>query len=222
MRSAFVLVVVLCGCNSASTPTAPPPTAKTIRYLAVGDSFTIGTGSPQTSSFPSRLADRWKAAGCTVELKNVAVNGFTTEDVIDEELPELGTFRPSFVTIAVGANDIVRGNTAEGYRVNTRKILAAVRASGAQVVVLPQPDWSRSPVAADFGDRESLASAIRRFNEILASEATAAGARYVDLSPLMEKQAIEKQVASDGLHPSAAAYDAWADALAKALPSPCP
>jgi lysophospholipase L1-like esterase len=37
----------------------------------------------------------------------------------------------------------------------------------------------------------------------------------------MQRQALEKMVAADGLHPSATAYSAWADALALAVPSPC-
>src|SRR5204863_3751433 len=135
---------------------------------------------PTTSSFPSRLAERWRSAGCAVELKNVAVNGYATDEVIAEELSELSAFHPTFVTVAVGANDIVRERSAEAYRTNARKILEAARSSGAEVVILPQPDWSRSPAAASFGQREAIASSIRQFNAILANEAKTAGLRFVD------------------------------------------
>ncbi len=88
-----------------------------VRYLALGDSFTIGTGSPPARAFPTRLADRWRAQGCALEVQNVAVNGYTTDDVIAEELPAFAVFRPTLVTVAIGANDIVRGRTIEAYRV---------------------------------------------------------------------------------------------------------
>jgi acyl-CoA thioesterase I len=228
MRCAVIvaLAIALGGCNGPSSPSTAPlsdgaPATRSIRFLALGDSFTIGTGSSPSSAFPARLAERWRARGCSVELKNVAVNGYTTDDIIAEELPELGSYRPTFVTVAAGANDIVRGSSADEYRTRARKIVDAARASGAQVIVLPQPDWSRSPVAASFGDRETIAASIRRFNGILAAEAKAAGARYVDLSPLMEKQAADGLIATDGLHPSAAAYDAWAEALAQEVKAPC-
>jgi lysophospholipase L1-like esterase len=188
------------------------------RYLALGDSFTIGTGATPERSFPARLADRWKTAGCAVEIKNVAVNGYTTGDLIEQELPVVPTFHPTFVTIAIGANDIVRGGTVEAYRANLRRIFDAVK--GARVVVIPQPDWSRSPTAAAFGTPDQLVAKIRTFNTALAEEAAAHGASYVDLFPLMLKQADARMVATDGLHPSADAYDAWAAQLATTR-SPC-
>ena len=192
-----------------------------VRYLALGDSFTIGTGSPPARAFPTRLADRWRAQGCTLEVQNVAVNGYTTDDVIAEELPALAAFRPGFVTVAIGANDIVQGHTLEAYRINVRRILDAATATGARVVVIPQPDWSRSPTAASFGAPEVLRATITRFNAALAEETRAKGAAWVDLAPLMQKQALGAQLASDGLHPSADAYDAWAAELVRLLPLPC-
>jgi len=192
-----------------------------VRYLALGDSFTIGTGASEAAAFPARLSDRWRAKGCALTLENVAVNGYTTEDLINVELPSIASFRPTFVTVAVGANDIVRGHSIDTYRTNVRRILDAAKASGARVVVLPQPDWSRSPSAASFGTREAVADSIGRFNAALAEEARTKGATFVDLVPLMQQQALKGQVAADGLHPSAEAYDAWAAELARVLTSPC-
>jgi lysophospholipase L1-like esterase len=90
------------------------------------------------------------------------------------------------------------------------------------VVVLPQPDWSRSPSAASFGTQPVLAESIARFNGALAAEARAKGAEWVDLVPLMLEQASKGMLASDGLHPSSSAYDQWAAELARVLSSPCP
>ena len=159
------------------------------RYLALGGSFTIGTGSPITGAFPARLGDRWAAQGCVVELQNVAANGFTTDDVIAEELPVLPVFRPTF---AIGANDIVQGHGLDAYRANVRRILEAALATGARVVVLPQPDCSRSPTAASFGTPAALNETISRFNAALAEETRAQGAQWVDLVPLMRTQAGER------------------------------
>jgi acyl-CoA thioesterase I len=204
-----------------AAPASTAPASASPRYLALGDSFTIGTGSSPERAFPARLVDRWRSASCAPALENVAVNGYTTDDVIATELPAVGTFHPSFVTLAVGANDIVRGSTLEAYRKNVRIILDAVNASGARVVVIPQPDWSQSPSALGFGTREALAASITSFNAALADEARAKGATFIDLSPLMKQQANAAQLASDGLHPSAEAYDAWAAELARVVRSPC-
>jgi lysophospholipase L1-like esterase len=191
------------------------------RYLALGDSFTIGTGSMPAQAFPTRLVDRWRAQGCPVTLENVAVNGYTSDDVIERELAAVASFRPTFVTVAIGANDIVRGHSLDKYRENVRRILDAVKASGARVVVLPQPEWSRSPTAASFGTQPALAASIASFNGALAAEARAKDAEWVDLGALMQQQAAKNEVASDGLHPSSDAYDEWAAELARVVSSPC-
>jgi lysophospholipase L1-like esterase len=186
-----------------------------VRYLALGDSFTIGTGSSEQQAFPARLKGLLEKNGARVKLLNPAVNGFSTEEVIEEELPTVAQFKPTLVTLAVGANDIVRGRSPEDYRANLKRIFAALPKQG--VVALPQPDWSRSPVAKAFGDPDALREQIVLYNRILSEEAKLAGARYVDLFPLMTRQAIAHDIAPDGLHPSAHAHLEWAEALVKDL-----
>jgi acyl-CoA thioesterase I len=193
--------------------------ASVARYLALGDSFTIGTGSSPAESFPARLTKRWT---CPVELANAGVNGFTSEDVIEVELPRLESFRPTMVTLLVGANDIVQHVGAEAYRAHVRSIFRAIRDRGvARVIALPQPDWSLSPVASAFGSPTEIHAEIVAFNRVLAEETALARAEYVDVFPLMESEASAKMLAPDGLHPSSVAYEAWADELAQRVSSPC-
>lgn len=187
-----------------------------IRYLALGDSFTAGTGNEPADAFPSQLASLWRAHGRAVTLKNVAVNGYTTRDVQEEELPEVAPFHPTLVTLAVGANDYVRGWSADVYRLHVRVLFRAIIDAGvspSRIVALPQPEWSLSPAAASLGGPQRIGASIVAFNTILREEAQAAGARYVDLYPLMHTQAEAKMVAGDGLHPSARALAEWAAAL---------
>jgi|SRR5581483_107515 len=186
-----------------------------VRYLALGDSFTIGTGSSEQQAFPARLKGLLEKQGAQVKLLNPAVNGYSTQELIEDELPAVAAFRPTLITLAVGANDIVRGRGPEAYRANLKKIFAALPAKA--VVALPQPDWSRSPTAKLFGDPGRFHDQIVQYNNILSEEAKAAGARYIDLFPLMTREADARDIASDGLHPSAHAHLEWAEALAKEL-----
>ena len=186
------------------------------RYLALGDSFTIGTGTTPAQSFPAVLVERWKADGRTVALTNPAVNGYTTDDLIARELPLAATVKPALVTVLIGANDIVRGEAPERYRGQLQRIYAGLAAAGVPgraLVALPQPDWARSPAAAPFGRPAELRATIEAFNQIAKEEVERAGGRYIDLFPLMRRQAAAGMLAPDGLHPSAAAYAEWADAL---------
>ena len=56
------------------------------RFLSLGDSFTIGTGTTPDRSFPAVLARTWTQRGRTVVLSNPAVNGYTTDDLIRDAL----------------------------------------------------------------------------------------------------------------------------------------
>jgi acyl-CoA thioesterase I len=222
IRPLLLLVLpLLGGCRRSAPPGASEDAAPTrgleeIRYLALGDSFTAGTGNQPADAFPSRLASLWRAHGRRVTLENVAVNGYTTEDVQGRELPEVAPFHPTLVTLAVGANDYVRGWSADVYRSHVRVLFRAIIDAGVapnRIVALPQPEWSLSPAVASFADSLQIGAAIVAFNTILRDEARAAGARYVDLYPLMHEQAEAKMLASDGLHPSARAHAEWAAAL---------
>jgi len=190
-----------------------------MRYLALGDSFTIGTGTTPDRSFPAVLVDRWWDDGIECDLRNPAVNGYTTADLIREELPLVESYRPELVTVLIGANDIVAGITEQRYRAQLRRIHERVRA-GAPAAArygLPQPDWSLTPAGASFGDVARLAKTIERFNRIAREEALRAGGRYVDIFPLMREQMRRGMTAPDGLHPSAEAYADWAEALREPL-----
>jgi len=186
------------------------------RFLALGDSFTIGTGTTPDRSFPAVLTRLWTERGRSVVLSNPAVNGYTTDDLIRDELPLVASFQPTLVTLLIGANDMVRGTTEDRYRQQLRLIHERLDedASDARVVALPQPDWSVSPGGSGYGDLAAIARTIERFNEIAHDEAGRAGALWIDLFRLMREQGRKKMFAPDGLHPSAEAYAEWARALA--------
>ncbi len=186
-----------------------------MRYLALGDSFTIGTGTTPGRSFPAVLVTLWSDQGSECDLRNPAVNGYTTDDLIREELPLVESYAPDLVTVLIGANDIVAGVREERYRRQLQRIHDRIRAGAPDAAryALPQPDWSLVPMGARFGDPARLGRTIERFNEIAREEAERAGAVYVDLFPLMREQMRKGMTAPDGLHPSAEAYAEWAAAL---------
>ena len=162
------------------------------------------------------LARIWTERGRTVILSNPAVNGYTTDDLIADELPLVASFRPTLVTLLIGANDIVQGSSDDRYRRQLRSIYERISADApdARVVALPQPDWSLSPAGSGLGEPGPTARKIERFNEIARIEAERARALWIDLLPLMREQGRKRMFAADGLHPSAEAYSEWARALA--------
>src|SRR5438045_8806659 len=112
-----------------------------MRYLALGDSFTIGTGTTPDRSFPAVLARRWRERGIECDLRNPAVNGYTTDDLIREELPLVRPYAPDLITLLIGANDIVAGSGEGRYRAQLHRIHERITAAAPRAPrhALPQP-----------------------------------------------------------------------------------
>jgi lysophospholipase L1-like esterase len=192
---------------------------ESIRYLALGDSYTIGTGlEDEAQNFPSLLATRLKeATGLDVALANLGVNGYTTTDLIREELPVARNVRPERVTILIGANDIVQGSDEATYRGRLRQIYQAIRELGvpsSRVIAISIPDFSPRPGAAPFGSPHELGARIDAFNDIARTEAATFGFRYVDITAVSrEDNRSDDWFASDLLHPGPAQHQAFADRI---------
>jgi len=182
-----------------------------MRYLALGDSYTIGTGaSDDAHSWPSIIAARLGA-----ELTNPAVNGYTTLDLIRDELPHLERVRPDLVTILIGVNDLVQGRTADQYRDSLNGIYDAVaRATPKLVIAVSIPTWSYVPAAAEFGGAQRVERLTDIFNDVARGEAEARDFGWVDIGPASTSGiGTDGWIAADDLHPGDAQYAAWAEAI---------
>lgn len=187
-----------------------------LRYLALGDSYTIGTGaSDADQAFPSWL-QRWlrEASGVEVILQNPAVNGYTTNDLIERELPQV-IHSPDLCTILIGANDIVQGKSADGYRHNLARIYDFADRFAlpvGRVVAVSVPDFSVTPAAPSFGEPPAVLARIEAFNAIAREEASSRGFPYVDLMAVSRSGSGRPGwLSDDGLHPGDDQYRAWAD-----------
>ena len=188
-----------------------------LRYVALGDSFTIGTSVTPAERWPDQLAGR--IAGLEL-VANLGVNGFASADVIEVELPQLPALRPELITLLIGVNDVVQGVPEVTYRRNVGLILdALVRVVGADhVLVVTTPDYTVTPAGADYGDPSSQSAAIRRNNAINTELAAARGIAVVDIYDLSLQAASDRSfVASDGLHPSGTQYAAWLERIQPAI-----
>jgi acyl-CoA thioesterase I len=191
---------------------------ESIRYVALGDSYTIGTGlEDESQNFPSLLAKRLtKETGLDVALVNLGVNGYTTTDLIREELPVAGRLRPEVVTVLIGANDVVQRSSEAAYRTRLAEIYDAVARlapPATNVVSVSTPDFSALPGAAPFGTASELRTRIDAFNRIAQSEAVARGFHYADISVISRENRGQDWLAADGLHPGPAQHRAIADQL---------
>jgi lysophospholipase L1-like esterase len=147
---------------------------------------------------------------------NLAVNGFTSRDLIQIELPQLAPLRPEFLTVLIGVNDVVQGVPITTYRENVSAILDALldRLPPKRIVVVTTPDYTVTPRGADYGDPAQQAAAIRLFNGAIGELASARGVPVCDIHAIsLEAAGDPSLVADDGLHPSGAQYGRWVERI---------
>jgi lysophospholipase L1-like esterase len=196
-------------------------TGQGLRYVALGDSYTIGTSVGIVERWPDQLVAAIGPTPPTLELvANLAVNGYTSRDVADLELPDLAALEPEFVSLLVGVNDVVQGVPERTYRRNVDRILAdlVARVGADRIIVLTTPDYTVTPAGADYGDPAQQAAGIRDFNASLVALAEARSIVVVDIHDLSLRAATDLSlVARDGLHPSGAQYALWVERILPAV-----
>ena len=98
--------------------------SRSLRYVALGDSYTIGTSVGSADRWPNQLVTALGGDPPKLELvANLGVNGFTSGDLIRAELPALEALDPEFVTVQIGVNDVVRSVPPGVYEANVAIIL---------------------------------------------------------------------------------------------------
>jgi lysophospholipase L1-like esterase len=188
-----------------------------LRYVALGDSYTIGTSVAESERWPNQLVARLAQRGVALQLvANLGVNGYTSRDLIDEELPALPALDAQLISVLIGVNDVVQGVRSHEYRVNVVRILDELltRLPPHRIVVVSVPDYTHTPRGAAFGDPQQQRAGIATVNSIMAHEARARGITFVDIGSVADRAGADRSlVARDGLHPSGVQYARWVELI---------
>jgi lysophospholipase L1-like esterase len=228
-----VVFATLAMMSILASPPAPPA-----RFLALGDSYTIGESVPAAARWPNQLGELLRADGVAIANPDtIARTGWTTDELsaaldaaergepvalADAELAPMPTPPYQLVSLLIGVNNQYRGRPVDEYRKQLRALIA--RAIGyadgepGRVVVLSIPDWGVTPFAGEHGrDREQVGREIDAYNAAKREECTHAGVTFVNITELTREARERRELlADDGLHPSAIDYERWARA---ALPA---
>jgi acyl-CoA thioesterase-1 len=188
---AVCVAFLLTACDRA--PTLPKLGPGDV-IVAFGDSLTHGTGVNEDSAYPAVLAS---LTGHTVI--NAGVPGDTTTSAL-QRLPEvLAEYHPRLVLLCLGGNDMLRKQPAAATENNLRLLVQAIRASGAQVVLIGVPEPRLFGGTPDFYARvaEDMQLPLEKdvFNEVLK----------------------DNRLKSDPIHANAAGYQVIAERLADFL-----
>ncbi|HEY0334015.1 MAG TPA: SGNH/GDSL hydrolase family protein [Stenotrophomonas sp.] len=193
------------------------------RFLALGDSYTIGEGVPPEGRWTHQLADTLRQEGLALdEPLTIATTGWTT----DELQAGIAAANPGgpfdLVTLLIGVNNQYRDRSLDEYAAQFEALLdqAITLAEGHRhhVLVVSIPDWGVTPFARQQGrDVADTARRIDAFNAAAQAICQGHEVDFVEITAASRVQGTDPaMLADDGLHPSALMYAHWA---AEALPS---
>ncbi|RYY44793.1 MAG: SGNH/GDSL hydrolase family protein [Chitinophagaceae bacterium] len=201
-------------------PTPPGDTSLVYRsYLALGDSYTIGTSVSSTERFPVQTTIKLNALGLpTQPAEIIATNGWTTSNLLNALNNTSLANNYDFVSLLIGVNNQYQGRSQEEYRNQfstlLTKAIAYARGNKNRVFVLSIPDYSVTPFAAG-SDTVRISDEIDQFNAINKEISLQMGVQYIDITPISRSGRTDATMqAGDGLHPSGKQYEKWASVLA--------
>jgi lysophospholipase L1-like esterase len=184
-----------------------------IKFLALGDSYTIGESVIANDRWPEQLIDSLSARGLDyIDTKIIAVTGWRTDNlqaaIRDAKLRDEFTL----VSLLIGVNNFYQGKSVESYIPEFEALLQkAIELAGgikSRVFVLSIPDYGYTPFGKS--NLEAISHGIDTFNAANESITKKAGVKYFNITDISRRGLDEPDlVAFDGLHPSAKMYAEW-------------
>jgi lysophospholipase L1-like esterase len=207
----------------AGPATDPPTPVRSVRvvnsYVALGDSFTAGRDSVDAERWADLLAAGMRRVNPDLSYENLAVDGATSAEVLDQQVEPALAHDPDFVSVICGANDVLLATRPDvaGYAGRIDAILRRLRegAPRAAMVTATAPEvWQFMGLRPRTEAR--LIAATTDLNEVTREVA----ARYdVFCLPVAGHPALREPAtfSPDGLHPSTAGHQTVAEQAAVVL-----
>ena len=190
-------------------------------YLALGDSYTIGEGVATDERWPNQLVALLRRSQIALDQPDdiVARTGWTTDEL--SAAMDAHTFHAPYalVTLLIGVNNQYRGRDLDNYRVEftalLKRAIALAGGDAKHVIVVSIPDWGVTRFGKSSGrDTSEIARQLDAYNAANAQIATMLHCGYVDVTAISRQGGDSAEaLVCDGLHPSAAMYGRWAEAI---------
>ncbi len=190
-----------------------PDLTTKVKFLALGDSYTIGESVSAQERWPVQLAEALRRKGIDCfDPTIIATTGWRTDDL--KHAIESANLKPEYtlVSLLIGVNNYYQGKSAESYAPEFEELLrtAIALADGnkAMVFVVSIPDYGYTPFGKD--KQPAISKGIDAFNAINKSITEKMGVKYINITDISRRGLTEPSlVADDGLHPSGNMYTEW-------------
>jgi lysophospholipase L1-like esterase len=188
------------------------------KFLALGDSYTIGESVAESERWPVQLVKALEKKGIKYSVpKIIATTGWRTDDLAQAAMKANLSDDYDLVSLLIGVNNQYQGKPADHqYEAEFQELLRiAIKAAGGNrehVFVVSIPDYGFTP----FGKakKDEITKGIDQFNTVNEKISKQLGIQYINITDISRKATEQPDlVAGDGLHPSGEMYSLWVDRI---------
>lgn len=224
----LLFIFVLFGCSSDDDMPADnsavddpvvidEPEGEAIKYLALGDSYTIGQGVEESERWPVQLAEKLEQNDITVEnLDIIAQTGWKTSDLINAvETNDPEDF--NLVSLLIGVNNQFNSQNFDVFISEFNVLIQKARiiAEGYEnMFVVSIPDYGVTPFGNSWGDPVQIGSELDMYNNYMSQRCGELGIPFINITEISRTLGdSDGALASDNLHPSGEQYSLWVDEI---------
>lgn len=190
------------------------PIKQSIKYLALGDSYTIGQGVETAERWPNQLSEKLKENGFEIaQTTIIAKSGWKTDDLL-KAIADTVSSDYNLISLLIGVNNQFWGQPFEIFEIEFDALLlkSIELANGKEnVFVLSIPDYGVTPLGGN--NRERIALKIDEYNDYIKQKCLDQNILFVDITTLSRQLGDSPEaLAMDNLHPSGRQYGEWVEA----------
>lgn len=211
----FLWLPLFFGCKESQPENITEVEEDPLKYLALGDSYTIGESVEPAQRWPVQLAERLRDEGFNVEdPRIIATTGWTTQDLLQAMDAQLRSEKFDLVSVLIGVNNQYQGKSIEAYEEDLHEIfkraIGHAERGAAGVFALSIPDYGVTPFGASR--EEEIGRELDEFNRVFEEVANQYEVEFFNITPISRRAKEEPElIAADDLHPSAEMYRQWVD-----------
>jgi len=192
-----------------------------VKFLALGDSYTIGESVEASKNWPHQLVDSLIGHGVNAEKPQVlATTGWRTDDLMNAVSNSHLASNFNLISISIGVNNQYQGKPFSQFEKELpllfSQALKHCNNDTSRIFLVSIPDYYFTPFGLSSKKGKTISIELDQYNAFMKQFAEKMQVSFIDITSISRNRD-EKLIAKDGLHPSAYQYSAWVSEMLKSI-----